>query len=219
MRMRSGIRCQYVRPFGPKTTPPCRQCGALVEPCRARPVPFCRHGFAPPPATRARFFVDAVPRRAFARAAWKAWNRTPVRCFATPRACGSSTEPDALPSDAITAACPDGAVGSGFGSTRSRGSCFGASPRGCGRGATARVTGRATARFTGLAAALAVTLFAASLPLSPRFGLATGAALVVLRLSLGFGLAPCSGLVVFASFGVTSFVRAGAALPLPREPP
>src|SRR5574341_2466074 len=29
--------------------PPCLQCGARVEPCRARPVPFCRHGFWLPP--------------------------------------------------------------------------------------------------------------------------------------------------------------------------
>src|SRR6202043_980747 len=30
---------------------------------RARPVPFCRHGLAPPPLTSPRVRVEAVPRR------------------------------------------------------------------------------------------------------------------------------------------------------------
>src|SRR5713226_335657 len=40
-----------------------------MSPTRARPVPFCRHGFLPLPLTSARFFVMWVPRRsaAFAR--------------------------------------------------------------------------------------------------------------------------------------------------------
>src|SRR5213593_3671589 len=37
-----------------------------MEPTRARPVPFCRHGFLPLPLTFARFFVLCVPRRAAA---------------------------------------------------------------------------------------------------------------------------------------------------------
>src|SRR5437867_4704142 len=34
-----------------------------MSPTRARPVPFCRHGFLPLPLTSARFFVACVPRR------------------------------------------------------------------------------------------------------------------------------------------------------------
>ena len=34
-----------------------------MEPWRARPVPFWRHGLAPPPRTSARVLVDCVPAR------------------------------------------------------------------------------------------------------------------------------------------------------------
>ena len=37
-----------------------------VEPERARPVPFCRHGFLPPPAINPRVLVEAVPERRLA---------------------------------------------------------------------------------------------------------------------------------------------------------
>ena len=107
-------------------------------------MPFWAQGFAPPPATRARFFVAAVPRRAFARAAWNAWNRTTPRFFRVASPSGSATDPDALPSAAMTGAWPAGAVGSGRDSIFSRGFGFGASARGC--GATVRVAGRATLR-------------------------------------------------------------------------
>src|SRR5258706_2586568 len=43
--------------------PPCRQCGERVDPCRARPVPFCFHGFEFPPDTSARVLVLCVPCR------------------------------------------------------------------------------------------------------------------------------------------------------------
>src|SRR5438132_11964583 len=39
-----------------------------MSPTRARPVPFCRHGFLPLPLTSARFFVMWVPRRSAALA-------------------------------------------------------------------------------------------------------------------------------------------------------
>ena len=32
-----------------RTLPPLTHCGARLEPCRARPVPFCGQGLAPPP--------------------------------------------------------------------------------------------------------------------------------------------------------------------------
>ena len=54
---------------GPKTVPPPFHRGERFDPARARPVPFCRHGFAPPPRTRARVFVEAVPARSFVRCA------------------------------------------------------------------------------------------------------------------------------------------------------
>src|SRR5881398_2424268 len=49
--------------------PPPAHSGERTEPARARPVPFWRHGFAPPPATSPRVRVEAVPaRRAFSSA-------------------------------------------------------------------------------------------------------------------------------------------------------
>src|SRR5207247_4629642 len=36
-------------------------------PARARPVPFCLHGFRPPPETSPRVLVECVPRRWLAR--------------------------------------------------------------------------------------------------------------------------------------------------------
>ena len=49
------------RGFGGKVTPPPRQCGTRVDPILARPVPFCRQGFRPPPLTSLRPFLLAVP--------------------------------------------------------------------------------------------------------------------------------------------------------------
>src|SRR5437899_1648390 len=40
--------------------------GERIEPARARPVPFCRHGFLPPPEMNPRVLVDAVPERRLA---------------------------------------------------------------------------------------------------------------------------------------------------------
>src|SRR5690606_11112203 len=54
-------------PLGPKVIPPPRQIGLRIEPTRARPVPFCFHGFLPPPLTRPRVFVAGPAIREFAR--------------------------------------------------------------------------------------------------------------------------------------------------------
>src|SRR5438309_2913551 len=148
------MRWLYRRPLGPKTTPPCRHCGERVEPWRARPVPFCRHGFAPPPATRERFFVALVPCRALAREVSSAWKRTPRRFEGEAIAAGSSTEPSELPSALITGACPAGAVGRGRSAAFGRGASGRSTSRSrrssrWGSGRTTRVTGRATARFAG----------------------------------------------------------------------
>ena len=51
----------WLRGVGPKTTPPPLNCGARMVPCRARPVPFWRYGFAPPPRTMPRVFEECVP--------------------------------------------------------------------------------------------------------------------------------------------------------------
>ena len=41
--------------------PPPVQIGERLVPARARPVPFWRHGFAPPPETMPRVLVACVP--------------------------------------------------------------------------------------------------------------------------------------------------------------
>src|SRR3954452_7553430 len=59
----------YLRGLGPKTVPPPVQIGERLVPARARPVPFWRHGFAPPPETMPRVFVACVPCRRAASSA------------------------------------------------------------------------------------------------------------------------------------------------------
>src|SRR5271155_5853182 len=51
------------RGFGPKTTPPPAHNGERNEPARARPVPFCFHGFLLEPWTSPTVLVQAVPLR------------------------------------------------------------------------------------------------------------------------------------------------------------
>src|SRR5437763_6790480 len=61
---------------GGNATPPPVNCGARIVPARARPVPFWRHGFERPPATRPRLFAARVPaRRAFSSARTVSWTR------------------------------------------------------------------------------------------------------------------------------------------------
>src|SRR3954471_22712632 len=58
--------------------PPPAKCGARIEPWRARPVPFWRHGLAPPPRTLPRVFVACVPwRRAASSARTDSWTSGP----------------------------------------------------------------------------------------------------------------------------------------------
>ena len=58
--------------FGPQP-----RSGLRISPTRARPVPFCRHGFLPLPLTSARFFVACVPCRSAACARiTEAWIRS-----------------------------------------------------------------------------------------------------------------------------------------------
>src|SRR3954470_17889596 len=74
--------------------PPPAKCGARIDPWRARPVPFWRHGFAPPPRTLPRVFVDAVPwRRALSSARTDSWTSGPLK--RAPKAASSrSTLPE-----------------------------------------------------------------------------------------------------------------------------
>src|SRR3954447_11015483 len=63
--------------------PPPAKCGARIEPWRARPVPFWRHGLAPPPRTLPRVLVECVPWRRAASSARTdsctsgSWNSAP----------------------------------------------------------------------------------------------------------------------------------------------
>src|SRR5919202_3758806 len=60
--------------------PPPAKCGARIDPWRARPVPFWRHGLEPPPRTLPRVFVAAVPwRRAFSSARPDSWTSGPLK--------------------------------------------------------------------------------------------------------------------------------------------
>ena len=69
--------------------PPPVQIGERDEPARARPVPFWRHGLAPPPRTLPRVLVDAVPwRRALSSARTDSWTSGPLK--RAPKATSSS---------------------------------------------------------------------------------------------------------------------------------
>ena len=46
---------------GPNTIPPPLHKGDLLDPARALPVPFCFHGFLPPPDTSDLVLALAVP--------------------------------------------------------------------------------------------------------------------------------------------------------------
>src|SRR3954452_12244125 len=69
--------------------PPPVQCGARIDPARARPVPFWRHGLAPPPRTLPRVLVACVPcRRAASSARTDSWTSGPLN--GAPNAASSS---------------------------------------------------------------------------------------------------------------------------------
>ena len=94
---------------GAKATPPPVNCGARIVPARARPVPFWRHGFARPPATRPRLFAPRVPRRAALSSArtvsWTRWgltsasktNASSATSFALPPSTAALTAISVLP--------------------------------------------------------------------------------------------------------------------------
>src|SRR4029450_13545859 len=101
-RISVGIFLSYLRGVGPKGLPPPFHWVARIEPWRARPVPFCFHGFRPPPETSLRPLVSWVPaRRAaspFTPLGWRSGTRTgPPKTSADSSSCscalpfGSST--------------------------------------------------------------------------------------------------------------------------------
>src|SRR4051794_2167962 len=60
--------------------PPPVQIGLRDDPARARPVPFWRQGFAPPPRTLPRVLVECVPwRRAASSARTDSWTSGPLK--------------------------------------------------------------------------------------------------------------------------------------------
>src|SRR5699024_7444585 len=76
---------------------PPANCGARIEPWRARPVPFWRYGLAPPPRTSERVLVLCVPRRAAASWATTTWWISGTLTCTSKTSAGSSTVPEAEP--------------------------------------------------------------------------------------------------------------------------
>src|SRR2546423_8232983 len=66
-RISVGMRSSYLRGVGPNGLPPPFHWVARIEPWRARPVPFCFHGFPPPPHNSLPPLVSCVPARPAAR--------------------------------------------------------------------------------------------------------------------------------------------------------
>ena len=65
--------CRTCAGVGPNGLPPPFHWVARIEPCRARPVPFCFQGFLPPPDTSLRPLVSWVPARRAASSRTTAW--------------------------------------------------------------------------------------------------------------------------------------------------
>src|SRR5262249_14794722 len=74
-----------------------RQIGERLEPWRAWPVPFCFHGFLPPPATSERSFVCARFWRLLAASAVVTWCTKSGRHFALKIFSGKVTAPTFAP--------------------------------------------------------------------------------------------------------------------------
>jgi hypothetical protein len=55
--------CAWLRGLAANARPPPTQIGLRMEPARAWPVPFWRHGFLPPPRTSALVSCALVPAR------------------------------------------------------------------------------------------------------------------------------------------------------------
>ena len=82
---------------GPCATPPPTHCGERIEPWRARPVPFWRHGFFPPPETSPRVLVECVPARIPASPASTTWCISGTLTLDSNTSAGRSRGPTFLP--------------------------------------------------------------------------------------------------------------------------
>ena len=89
--------CRSSRGVGPKGLPPPFHWVARIEPCRARPVPFCFHGFLPPPDTSLRPLVSWVPARRSASSRTTAWWSSGSWIGAPKTSAASSSVPRAFP--------------------------------------------------------------------------------------------------------------------------
>ncbi len=96
--------CSWPWVCGPKTVPPPRKTGERVEPARARPVPFCFHGFWLPPTTNPRVLVWWLPWRWLARYAFTAWCITGMFTVPSNVLPGSATRSRGVPSAVKAAA-------------------------------------------------------------------------------------------------------------------
>src|SRR5499426_3865479 len=96
-RISVGIFLSYVRGVGPKGLPPPFHCVARIEPWRARPVPFCFHGFLPPPDTSLRPLVSWVPARRAASSFTTLWCRSGTRTAPPKTSADNSSCSCALP--------------------------------------------------------------------------------------------------------------------------
>src|SRR6476469_9106241 len=82
--------------------PPPVQIGGRIDPARARPVPFCRHGLVPPPRTRARVRVAAEPwRRALSSARTASCTNASLNRAPKASASSSTPAPDLLTQGAL----------------------------------------------------------------------------------------------------------------------
>src|SRR3954452_4627022 len=99
--------------------PPPVQIGERDEPARARPVPFWRHGLAPPPRTSPRVLVECVPcRRAACSARTDSWTSGPLN--SAPKAALSSFTVPVPPRSLASAIGPhlhDAVLGTGHGTS------------------------------------------------------------------------------------------------------
>ena len=91
------MRWLWSRTTGPWATPPPTHWGERIEPWRARPVPFWRHGFLPPPRTSPRVLVLCVPARRPAMEATTTWCISGTLTGASKRSAGRSREPAFVP--------------------------------------------------------------------------------------------------------------------------
>src|SRR6266478_1153998 len=96
-RISVGIFLSYLRGVGPKGLPPPFHWVARIEPWRARPVPFCFHGFRPPPETSLRPLVSWVPARRAANSFTTLWWRRGTRTGPPKTSADSSSCSCALP--------------------------------------------------------------------------------------------------------------------------